>query len=209
MVTDDDLYARQGFGRRLAIEGGCGLVVIDFVNGFLDPELLGGGNIGPAAEAAVEVLRRARLLRWPIAHSRIVFAGDAAPSVFALKVPALLSLTEDAPASAIIAPLAPEPGELVIRKTVPSAFHGTPALATWLRERAVRNLVIVGCTTSGCVRASTVDAMTFGFRPFVLSDCVGDRAITPHEASLFDIAQKYGEVLGSREFFAKPEALAR
>ena len=54
-----------------------------------------------------------------------------------------------------------------------------------------------------------VDAMTFGFRPFVLSDCVGDRAITPHEASLFDIAQKYGEVLGSREFFAKPEALAR
>ncbi|RYF51244.1 MAG: isochorismatase family protein, partial [Comamonadaceae bacterium] len=79
-------------------------------------------------------------------------------------------------------------------KNVPSAFFGT-SLAPWLTQQGVRTLMVAGCVTSGCVRASVVDAMCWGFDPLVVSDCVGDRAIGPHEASLFDMAQKYAEVM--------------
>jgi maleamate amidohydrolase len=81
---------------------------------------------------------------------------------------------------------------------VPSAFFGT-SLAAWLTQRGVQTLVVAGCVTSGCVRASVVDAMSWGFRPLVVSDCVGDRALGPHEASLFDMAQKYAAVMSRDE----------
>jgi maleamate amidohydrolase len=77
---------------------------------------------------------------------------------------------------------------------VPSAFFGT-MLTAWLAQRGVKTLVIAGAVTSGCVRASVVDAMSYGYRPLVLSDCVGDRAIAPHDANLFDMGQKYATVM--------------
>ena len=106
----------------------------------------------------------------------------------------MLTLKEGDPNSAIVPEPSPEPGELVVRKTAPSAFFAT-SLAPWLTQRGVQTLVVAGCVTSGCVRASVVDAMSFGFRPLVLSDCVGDRAIGPHDANLFDIEQKYASVM--------------
>jgi len=111
-----------------------------------------------------------------------------------MKVPGMVTLKEDLPGSAIVAELAPAPGELVVRKTVPSAFFGT-SLAPWLTQHGVQTLLVAGAVTSGCVRASVVDAMSWGFRPLVVSDCVGDRAIGPHEANLFDMAQKYAAVM--------------
>ena len=110
----------------------------------------------------------------------------------------MLSLTESGEASAILPELTPAPGELVVRKTVPSAFFGT-GLAPWLVQHGVATLFVAGVTTSGCVRASVVDAMSAGFKTLVLADCVGDRAIAPHDASLFDMQQKYAEVMPSRE----------
>lgn len=190
-----DVYARQGFGQPLGLAGRRALLVVDFVNGFADPSLFGGGNIREAIAATAPLLAAARRAGWPVAHSRIVYAEDGVDAnVFAAKIPGLLTLTESAPASAIVAELAPAPGELVVRKTAPSAFFGT-ALAPWLAERAVGSLLVAGCTTSGCVRASVVDAMCHGLRPIVVEDCVGDRALAPHDASLFDIRQKYGDVV--------------
>jgi len=81
-----------------------------------------------------------------------------------------------------------------VRKTLPSAFFGT-TLAAWLTQRGVRTLIVAGAVTSGCVRASVVDAMCHGLRPIVVSDCVGDRALGPHEANLFDMQQKYAAVM--------------
>ena len=189
------VYERQGFGRSLGIQGRIGLLIVDFVNGFADPAVFGGGNITPAIARTVTVLGEARKRGWPVAHSRIVYADDGSDAtVFSIKVPGMLTLTEDAPASAIVPELTPAAGELVVRKTNPSAFFGT-GLAPWLTQKGVETLLVAGCTTSGCVRASVVDAMCHGFRPVVLSDCVGDRAIAPHEANLFDIAQKYGDVV--------------
>jgi maleamate amidohydrolase len=198
----DAVYERQGFGQTLDVEGKIGLLIIDFVNGFADPAVFGGGNIPAAIDKTVPLLKAAREMKWPVAHSRIVYADDDSDAnVFSLKVPGMLTLKEHSPASAIVPQLTPEHGELVVRKNVPSAFFGT-SLAAWLSMRGVQTLVVAGCVTSGCVRASVVDAMQFGFRPVVLSDCVGDRAIAPHEANLFDMAQKYAAVMTSVELLA-------
>jgi maleamate amidohydrolase len=199
---NDAVYARQGFGQTLEITGPIGLLIIDFVNGFADPAVFGGGNIPEAIENTVPLLKAAREMKWPVAHSRIVYADDDSDAnVFSLKVPGMLTLKEDTPASAIVPQLAPARSELVVRKNVPSAFFGT-SLAAWLAMRGVSTLVVAGCVTSGCVRASVVDAMQYGFRPVVLSDCVGDRALEPHEANLFDMRQKDAAVMTSAELLA-------
>ena len=200
--SEQHIYERQGFGQALGLKGGMALCLVDFVNGFNDPEMFGGGNIADAIRASVPVLDYFRNRNLPIAHTRIVFADDGSDAnLFSTKVPGLLGLKENASASQIVRELPPRPGELVIRKQLPSAFGGT-GYAAWLAQRAVETLVIVGCTTSGCVRATALDSMSLGFRPIVLADCVGDRAMGPHEANLFDIAQKYGDVIASSAFFA-------
>lgn len=193
--SDAQIYQRQGFGAPLGISGQLGLLIVDFVAGFADPSSFGGGNIAEAIERTVVALAEARQRHWPVAHTRIVFADDASDAnVFCAKVPTLRSLTEHAPTSAIVPKLAPVVGELVVRKTVPSAFFET-GLRSWLTQRRVETLLVAGTTTSGCVRASVVDAMSCGFRPVVLADCVGDRALEPHEGSLFDMQQKYADVI--------------
>lgn len=201
-ATEQAVYERQGFGRSLGIQGRIGLLIVDFVNGFADPAVFGGGNIAPAIARTAEVLEKARAMGWAVAHSRIVYAEDGSDgNVFSIKVPGMQTLTEHAAISAIVPELTPVPGELVVRKTVPSAFFGT-GLAPWLTQRGVETLLIAGATTSGCVRASVVDAMCHGFRPVVMADCVGDRALAPHEANLFDIGQKYGDVVPAERILA-------
>lgn len=201
-VSEQAVYERQGFGRSLGIQGQIGLLIVDFVNGFADPAVFGGGNIAPAIARTAQVLAKARQRGWFVAHSRIVYADDGSDgNVFSIKVPGMQTLTEHAAISAIVPELTPVPGELVVRKTVPSAFFGT-GLAPWLTQRGVETLLIAGATTSGCVRASVVDAMCHGFRPVVMADCVGDRALAPHEANLFDIGQKYGDVVPAERILA-------
>jgi maleamate amidohydrolase len=197
MNSADDIsaYSRQGFGADLQPKAPYGLLIVDFVNGFADPAMFGGGNIPQAIARTRELLAHARGEHWPVVHSRIVFDDhDADRNVFCMKVPGMLTLKENTPASAIVAELAPLAGEYVVRKSTPSAFFGT-MLSAWLAQRGVQTLLVAGCVTSGCVRASVVDAMSAGFRPLVVSDCVGDRAIGPHEANLFDMAQKYAAVM--------------
>ena len=193
--AEEAVYKRQGFGGGLTLAPPYGLLIVDFVRGFLDPDTFGGGNIPEAMKNTVVLLNEARRRKWPVAHSRIIFSDDGADhNVFSMKVPGMLTLKEEEPNSDIVPELAPAPGELIVRKTVPSAFFAT-LLAPWLTQRGVRTLFVAGCVTSGCVRASVVDAMSFGFQPLVVSDCVGDRAIGPHNASLFDMEQKYASVM--------------
>jgi len=188
-------YEKQGFGNELELKAPIGLLIVDFVNSFADPDNFGGGNIPQAIENTVPLLEAAREQGWTIVHSRIVFADDSSDhNIFSLKIPGMLTLKEDDASSAIVDELAPQEGEYVVRKTVPSAFFGT-SLSAWLAQRGVQTLVIAGATTSGCVRASVVDAMSYGYRPLVVSDCVGDRALEPHDANLFDMEQKYATVM--------------
>lgn len=190
-----DIFQKQNFGRRMGWGTHPGLLVIDFTVGFNDPAAFGGGNISEALDNTVPLLETARNLGLPIAHTRIVYADDGSDrNIHCLKVPKLLSLTEEAPGSQFVDKVAPQPGEIVIRKRLPSAFFET-GLHGILHALRVDTLIIAGCTTSGCVRASAVDAMCHGFRPIIARDCVGDRAEGPHEASLFDLDKKYADVM--------------
>ncbi|WP_108663512.1 isochorismatase family protein [Acuticoccus kandeliae] len=206
MSDDVSVYQRQGFGGALPVEPPIGLLIVDFVVSFASPDVFGGGNIGPAIEKTEGLLATARERGWPVAHTRIVYADDGSDgNVFSTKVPSMLVLTEASPLSQIVEELTPVDGELVVRKRTPSAFAFTD-LAAWLTRRGVKTLAIAGCTTSGCVRASVVDAMDAGFTPVVLTDCVGDRAIGPHEANLFDMGQKYAELMERDAFLKVTEA---
>jgi maleamate amidohydrolase len=194
-MTELDVYRRQNFGNSSGFGRRAALLIIDFQVGFADPAHFGGGNIAAAVERTVGLLDRFRAWRLPIAFTRVVYADDGADAgVFALKAPNILTLTETAAISQIVPQLAPRPGEYVLRKTQPSAFFGT-GLAAWLTFQGADTVLVAGCTTSGCVRASVVDSMSHNFRTVVVRDCVGDRALGPHEANLFDMAQKYADVM--------------
>jgi maleamate amidohydrolase len=202
-MSDLDVYARQGFGNSSGFGARLALLIVDFVNGFADPGRFGGGNIAAAIERTVPLLDACRRSGVPVAFTRVVYAEDGADAgVFTLKAPGLRDLTETAPASQIVDVLAPKPGEHVIRKTQPSAFFGTD-LAGWLTLNRADTVLVAGCTTSGCVRASVVDAMSYNFRTVVVTDCVGDRAMGPHEANLFDMGQKYADLMTGTEVVAK------
>jgi maleamate amidohydrolase len=195
MSAAPSIFDRQHFGRRMGAGKRPALLVVDFTIGFNDPASFGGGNISAAIAQTVTLLARVRDRGWTVAHTRIVYAEDGSDAnVHCLKVPRLLTLTESNPQSHFVPELKPLSGEVVIVKRLPSAFFGTD-LAGILIGRGVDTLFIAGCTTSGCVRASTLDAMCHGLRPMVVRDCVGDRSSSAHEASLFDLDKKYADVL--------------
>ena len=198
-MSENDIYSKQSFGGTLARGVRPALVVVDFVNGFIDPEVFGGGNYLEAAKASVPVVAAFRKAGLPVVFTRVVYAADGSDAgVWCEKVPRLRELVEDNPMSHVVDFLRPEPGDIIIRKLQASAFFETP-LASNLRARGVDSVVVVGATTSGCVRATVVDAMSLNFRPVVIPDCVGDRAMAPHEANLFDMQQKYADMVPSSE----------
>src|SRR5262245_62953958 len=117
------------------------------------------------------------------------------------KVPALAMLTQTAPVGQIVPELTPLPNETILRKTQLSAFFGT-GYADLLRRQGVDTVIVAGCTTSGCVRATVVDAMSHNFRTIVVRDCVGDRSLAAHDANLFDMEQKYADLVESEAVVA-------
>jgi maleamate amidohydrolase len=198
-MSESDVYRKQGFGNSSGFGLQPALLVVDFVNGFNDPDLFGGGNIPQAIAHTAILLAAARAADVPVCFTRVVYAADGSDAgVFCLKAPGLKILTEDHVSSAVVEELAPVPGELVLRKTQPSAFFGTD-LTGWLVKRRVDTLIVTGATTSGCVRATVVDAMSHNFRTIVATDCVGDRALGPHEANLFDMGQKYADLMSGAD----------
>ena len=194
-LSELEIFRQQNFGNPIGFGRRSALLVVDFTVGFNDPALFGGGNIDPAVKRTVRLLEFFRERKLPVAFTRVVYAEDGSDGgIFATKQPRLLMLTERHPAGQVVPELAPRAGELVVRKNQASAFFGTN-LAPWLVQQGADSVVVAGCTTSGCVRATVVDAISYNFRPIVARDCVGDRALGPHEASLFDLQQKYADVL--------------
>ena len=205
-MSDLEVYRKQNFGNRVGIGRRPALVVVDFTVGFNDPALFGGGNIDPAIKRTAGLLQFFRDRRLPVAFTRVVYADDGSDAgVFAIKAPALKILTEAHPAGQVVAELAPLKGEYIVRKTQASAFFGT-GFASWLVHQGVDTLVVTGCTTSGCVRATVVDSVSHNLRTIVARDCVGDRALAPHEANLFDMGQKYADLMERDELIAELSA---
>ena len=193
----DENYATGGFGGTLQPGRRPALLVVDFVQAYVvsDSPLYAAAE--PARAAAVTLLGAARGAGIPVVHTGVRYQpGGRDGGVFFRKVPALACFEEGAhPDLAAFAPgLEPQAGETVIIKQYASAFFGT-TLASTLTALGVDTLLIAGVSTSGCVRASAVDACQHGFVPLVVRDAVGDRHAAPHEASLFDLQAKYAEVV--------------
>lgn len=188
-------YQNAGFTGRLSWGRSPALIIIDFCLAYLDPASPLYAGVEAARDSAARLLRAARAAHLPVLHTEVRFApGGIDGGIFYRKVPAL-RVFEAGSALARPAPeLAPHPGEVVIVKQYASAFFGT-SLASTLTARQIDTLVIAGVSTSGCVRASAVDACQHGFIPFVCRDATGDRDSRPHDANLFDLQAKYAEVV--------------
>lgn len=198
MGLDED-YRQAGFGRRLEPGRKAALVIIDFVQAYLREDCpLYAGVEGPLRQCR-QLLATARKAGIDVMHTNVAFTpGGLDGGIFYRKVGALRYLDRGSPYGEFADGLEPLDSEVVITKQYASAFFGT-SLASTLTALGVDTLFLAGLTTSGCVRASAVDAMQHGFIPFVVRDAVGDRDPGPHEANLFDLQAKYAEVVSLAE----------
>lgn len=193
-------YQRGGFLKKLEFGRRPALLVIDFVQAYVvdGSPLYGAEGCLQAQRGAIELLRGARAAGIPVVHTNVAFQpGGRDGGVFFRKVPALacFEVGRSPELAAFAAGLEPIAGETVITKQYASAFFGT-TLASTLTALGVDTVLIAGVSTSGCIRASTVDCCQHGFVPLVVREAVGDRAPGPHEANLFDLQAKYAEVIG-------------
>jgi maleamate amidohydrolase len=187
---------RLPFGKRPA------LVLIDLVEAYLQPGSPLYAGIESALESAVRLTAAARKGDIPIIFTHVEYQpGGADGGVFFRKVPALKVFEKGSPLGAFPAALAPMDRDVVITKRYASAFFATH-LAPTLTALGVDTVLICGTSTSGCVRATALDACQHGFVPFVVRDACGDRHAAPHEASLFDLQAKYAEVISEADALA-------
>ena len=196
-------YARGGFGKTLEPGRSPALVVVDFVRAYVQPgsPLYAGDSAVKAQSACAELLAIARAAGIPILHTNVAYEpGGRDGGVFFRKVPALKCFESGLhPELAAFAPgLEPRAGETLITKQYASAFFAT-SLASTLTASGIDTVLMAGVSTSGCIRASAVDACQYGFIPLVVREAVADRAPGPHEANLFDLQAKYAEVVSLEE----------
>jgi maleamate amidohydrolase len=178
-----------GFGKAPA------LILVDFVEAYFNKDSPLYAGVDDALSSALRIRDAARAASIPIIYTNVVYQeGGADGGVFYRKVPALEVFVAGNPLGAWPAGLEPADDELVISKQYPSAFFGT-SLAETLTAGGIDTLIITGGTTSGCIRATCVDAMSHGFAPIVVADACGDRHAAPHEANLFDMNAKYADVV--------------
>jgi nicotinamidase-related amidase len=220
---DREVYKNAGYGQR----GGGGarpaVLVIDITFEFtgLQPEPIlesikrfpnsCGSVAWESMERIATLLERARALGLPVFYTK---AMDEANTVtrgswgWKKSTDSIQMAADEWQLANTIPPIiAPAEGETVIQKTKPSAFFGTP-LASYLVELGVDTLLVTGTTTSGCVRASVIDAFSYNFRTMVIEDCVFDRGDAPHRLNLFDMQAKYADVVPLEQVFAYLDSLS-
>jgi maleamate amidohydrolase len=192
--------AADGFGERQGAGERPVLVVVDLVNGFTDPASPLSCDAEGAVAATARLLAAARASGAPVAFTTVQYdeAGARVARAFLAKVPALRTLAPGTRWPAVDERIAPRAGEPVLVKLFASAFFGTP-LAAMLAAHGADTVVVTGASTSGCVRATVVDALQHGYRVVVPREGVADRQAAPHEAALFDIDAKYGDVVSVEE----------
>jgi len=193
-------YSRSGaFGARLGAGTRQALLMIDFARAYFEPDSPLFADAPQVVDAAAELLRWARGQGLLVCHTQVVYDDQGLNGgVFYRKIPALSVFREGNPMGDFVDALRPEAGEPVIRKQYASAFFGT-SLASLLNAQRVDCVIIAGMSTSGCVRATAVDAVQSGYIPIVASEACGDRHPQPHASNLFDLQAKYADVLTTRE----------
>ncbi len=203
-MSDDDLLAnyqrayntRVGFGSRPA------LILIDFCQAYFDPVCDLYADVEDAIASALRVRSAARAVGVPVVLTNVVYHPSAIDGGrFFEKATPLKNFLKGSPMGAFGPGLVPFEDELVVSKQYPSAFFGT-SLASTLTAAGIDSVLLTGLTTSGCVRATCIDAMSHGFRTAVVAEACGDRHAAPHEANLFDMNAKYADVVSEDEVLA-------
>jgi nicotinamidase-related amidase len=200
VIYDDQTettYRAAGFGARVPRGASPALLVVDLTRGFTDPGFPTGAELSSTVEATNTLLAAARTQSVPVIFTAIAYSEaevNGASVAWLVKAHGLRGLVEGSDAVALDPRLERRPEDLLVVKKGASAFFGTPVAAA-LVAQGVDTLVVCGATTSGCVRATVVDAVQHGFQVLVPEPAVGDRADGPHAANLYDINEKYGDVV--------------
>ena len=194
--SDEEFFKSKGFGLRMGFGERPALIVIDMVKAFTNPDLPLGANLDAEVEAIAPLLETAHDREIPVIFSTVMYEDhdlkDA--GIWALKQKGALTLKKETGLSDVDERLDFGTRDSLLVKKYASCFFGTD-LVPRLMAHKVDTLIITGCTTSGCVRATAVDSVQNGFRPMIVREAVGDRSAAAHEQSLFDLDAKYGDVV--------------
>jgi maleamate amidohydrolase len=196
-----DPWVSRGYGQG-SVEPGerPAVLVIDLQYAFTDPAFPMGGAalVVRAVEGTARVLGSARRAGVPVYQTIVAWREDGSDlGLWPLKLPSLREVTLHSRWAQVDARVWDDSDVLIVKKW-PSFFHGTPLLSLLTAARR-DTLIVTGCMTSGCVRATVVDAFSYGYRTLVPEDCVGDQAPEGHESNLRDVQRRYAEVTSAEE----------
>jgi nicotinamidase-related amidase len=197
---DEEFFKARGFGLKIGFGERPALIVIDMLKGFTDPAMPLGAPMESQIEAQKPLLDVAHQRSIPVIFSTVIYydADIKDAGLWGIKMKGSFTLRAGTPAVEIDSRLDMQKGDSLLVKKYASCFFGTDLLSRLNNMRA-DTLIITGCTTSGCVRATAVDAVQNGFRPMVVREAVGDRSQAAHDQSLFDLNAKYADVVSLDE----------
>jgi maleamate amidohydrolase len=201
-ATQDDaeFFARRGFGQRIGFGERPALIIIDMVKAFTDQAALLGADLDREIAVIVPMLETAHDRGVPVIFSTVRYddADLKDAGIWALKQKGVMTLKAEGHGWEVDPRLDFRKSDTLLFKKYASCFYGTDLVPRLLAHR-IDTLVITGCTTSGCVRATAVDACQNGFRPMVVREAVGDRSAAAHAQSLFDLDAKYADVVSQQD----------
>ena len=201
------VYAAAGLGQSVTLGSRPAVLVVDFSCGFTDPECTLGADMSAEVEATRRLLDAARGKSLPVIFTTIGYEPSLKDGgLWLQKVPSLGELRIGGRWVEIDPRLEPREDETIVLKKGASAFFGTnlPAI---LVSQGVDSVILCGATTSGCIRATAIDLLQYGYPTLVPRECVADRAQAPHEANLFDIQAKYADVVPVEDALAYLESV--
>ncbi len=198
--NDAEFFASRGFGLTMGFGERPALLVVDLLNAFTDPDRTLGSNLDAEVAATSRLLGAAHEQGVSVFFSTVSYddADLADAGIWTLKQKGSVTLRAGTDGVKVDARLDFGKRDSLIVKKYASCFFGTD-LASRLTTHRIDTLILAGCTTSGCVRATAVDALQHGFRPMVVREAVGDRSKRAHEQSLFDLQAKYADVVSLAE----------
>jgi len=209
--AEQDAYRAAGFGKRSGLGRRPALVIIDVQYRTVGTKPMpfaeavkefptSCGEVGwAAARNIARLLSFFRERKWPVIYPYVSPKESFDKGRLSEKVPALMTVAKNG--YDFMAEIAPTDGDILLPKKHPSAFFGTP-LVSYLVDLGVDTLIVTGCSTSGCVRGTVVDGFAYNFRAIVPHDCVYDRSQVSHAVNLFDMAEKYADVMTCDELMS-------
>ncbi len=199
-VKDLQFFGERGFGKSLGIGAKPCFLVVDVINGFTDQSMPLGADLSAQIEVINKLLGVIHQKNIPVIFTTIAYEDSSISDsgIWFEKMEGLKTLKFGTDAVELDPRLDFQKGNSILNKKYASSFFGTD-LSSRLTANKIDTVIVTGCTTSGCVRATVVDALQYGYRPIVVKDGVGDRSEASHDQSLFDMEQKYANVLHSNE----------